>query len=91
MQKRHKSLHIKPLCRFYIYNYTADKKQDVHHTMPVLFRLFLILYQTPTLDLPIGKHPAIILNTNKIQEKICAGIQYIQDCRHDFFQILNGV
>ena len=33
----------------------------------------------------------IILNTNKIQEKICAEITYIQDCRLDFFQILNGV
>ena len=33
----------------------------------------------------------IILNTNKIQEKICAEIQYMQDCRLDFFQILNGV
>ena len=35
--------------------------------------------------------PNIILNTNKIQEKICAEITYIQDCRLDFFQILNGV
>ncbi len=33
----------------------------------------------------------LILNTNKIQEKICAEITYIQDCRLDFFQILNGV
>ena len=33
----------------------------------------------------------IILNTSKIQEKTCAEIQYIQDCRLDFFQILNGV
>ena len=33
----------------------------------------------------------LILNTNKIQEKICAEIQYMQDCRLDFFQILNGV
>ncbi len=34
---------------------------------------------------------SLILNTNKIQEKICAEITYIQDCRLDFFQILNGV
>ena len=27
----------------------------------------------------------IILNTNKIKEKICAEITYIQDCRLDFF------
>ena len=27
----------------------------------------------------------VILNTNKIQEKICAEIQYMQDCRLDFF------
>ena len=33
----------------------------------------------------------LILNTNKIQEKICAEITYIQDCRLDFFKILNGV
>ena len=33
----------------------------------------------------------LILNTNKIQEKICAEILYIRDCRLDFFQILNGV
>ena len=33
----------------------------------------------------------IILNTNKIQEKICAEILYMRDCRLDFFQILNGV
>ena len=33
----------------------------------------------------------IILNTNKIKEKICAEILYIRDCRLDFFQILNGV
>ena len=33
----------------------------------------------------------VILNTNKIQEKICAEILYIRDCRLDFFQILNGV
>ena len=33
----------------------------------------------------------IILNTSKIQEKTCAEITYIQDCRLDFFQILNGV
>ena len=33
----------------------------------------------------------LILNTNKIQEKICAEILYMRDCRLDFFQILNGV
>ena len=33
----------------------------------------------------------IILNTNKIQEKICAEILYMRDYRLDFFQILNGV
>ena len=27
----------------------------------------------------------IILNTNKIKEKICAEMLYIQDCRLDFF------
>ena len=27
----------------------------------------------------------LILNTNKIKEKICAEIAYIQDCRLDFF------
>ena len=39
----------------------------------------------------LGDYEGIILNTNKIQEKICAEITYIQDCRLDFFQILNGV
>ena len=33
----------------------------------------------------------LILNTNKIQEKICAEILYMRDYRLDFFQILNGV
>ena len=33
----------------------------------------------------------IILNTNKIQEKICAEILYMRDCRLDFSKILNGV
>ena len=33
----------------------------------------------------------LILNTNKIQEKISAEILYMRDCRLDFFQILNGV
>ena len=33
----------------------------------------------------------VILNTNKIQEKICAEILYMRDYRLDFFQILNGV
>ena len=27
----------------------------------------------------------LILNTNKIKEKICAEIQYIRDCRLEFF------
>ena len=38
-----------------------------------------------------NKRLFVILNTNKIQEKICAEILYIRDCRLDFFQILNGV
>lgn len=35
--------------------------------------------------------PRVILNTNKKREKICAEIHYTQDCRLDFFHILNGV
>ena len=33
----------------------------------------------------IAARLGIILNTNKIKEKICAEIQYIRDCRLDFF------
>ncbi len=32
-----------------------------------------------------NKYAELILNTNKIKEKICAEIAYIQDCRLDFF------
>ena len=42
-------------------------------------------------EAPIKSSAVIILNTNKIQEKNCAEILYIRDCRLDFFQILNGV
>ncbi len=52
---------------------------------------YIIYYKGKIIAYVCDDRLLIILNTNKIQEKICAEITYIQDCRLDFFQILNGV
>mgnify|MGYP004541977583 CR=1 FL=1 len=48
----------------------------------IVGKMIEVLFETDWLD--IGAQ-ILILNTNKIKEKICAEIQYIRDCRLDFF------
>ena len=74
-----------------------DKLMKLTFKKLLIFALFILIFKlkvykkirTSTYRVMYGLKP--ILNTNKIQEKICAEIPYIQDCRLDFFQILNGV
>ncbi len=76
-----------------------DKLMKLTFKKLLIFALFILIFKlkvykkirTSTYSVMCGLKPILILNTNKIQENICAEIPYIQDCRLDFFQILNGV
>ena len=86
----------------YILGCCSDKHCKHSLTALQVCRFVDIVYVHSSLFSSLAVFDAFILNTNKIQKKICAEIQYkpvfnikllqqLRDCRLDFFQILNGV